>query len=140
MKERFKQIRKVVDGAMVFCYIKEQKKHWWSKWKAIMKDGAPLLFYKLPEGVQAVNELPHYKLGSSFGVRQPTGSQMPCPAPSYPKGDADVRDSMIKMVLNADEVYVGIKQDGKYYIAFDAESRESLLDLQSLELEEDGEE
>lgn len=144
MKERFRKIRKVIDGANVFCYIKEQKKHWWSKWKAIMKDGAPLLFYKLPEGVQAVNELPHFELNDEhkepYGVRIPSGSNTSAPQPIFPKGDAEVRRSMIDMMCNADEVYVGIKQDGKYYVAYDTESRQSLLDLQSLELGEDEEE
>lgn len=109
-----------------------------------MKDGAPLLFYKLPEGVQAVNELPHFKLNDEhkepYGVRIPSGSNMSAPQPIFPKGDAEVRRSMIDMMRNADEVYVGIKQDGKYYVAYDTESRQSLLDLQSLEIGEDEEE
>lgn len=145
MKERFKQIKRVIDGNMVFCYIKEYKKYWWSKWKAVMKEGAPLLFYKLPEGVQAINELPNYKLNDEhkipwYGVRTPTNSQILPFLPMFPKGDADVRISMTDMVRRADEVYVGIKQDGKYYIAYDTESRQSLLDLRNLELGEDEEE
>lgn len=145
MKERFKQIKRVIGGTNVFVYIKEQKMFWWSKWKVVMKEGAPLLFYKLPEGVRAINELPNYKLNDEhkvpwYGVRTPTGSQMLPPLPMFPKGDADVRISMADMVRQADEVYVGIKQDGKYYIAYDTESRQSLLDLQSLELGDDEEE
>lgn len=144
MKEQVKQVKRVIDGAMVFCYIKEQKKHWWSKWKTIMKEGAPLLFYKLPEGMKAINEMPHFKLSEDFkapmcGVRTSLESNMSAPLPIFPKGDAEVRRSMIDMVRKADEVYVGTKQDGKYYIAYDTESRESLYDLQRLVLDEDEE-
>ncbi len=139
MKERFKQVKRVIDGAMVFCYIKEQKKHWWSKWRIIMKEGAPLLFYKLPEGMKAINELPNYKLGDNFkpksvGTKTSLESNMSVPQPIFPKGDAGARMSMIDMVRNADEVYVGIKQDGKYYVAYDTESEDSLQDLCNLEL------
>ncbi len=139
MKERFKQVKRVIDGAIVFCYIKEQKKHWWSNWKAIMEGGAPLLFYKLPEGMRAINEIPNYKLDDNFnlGVRKPIGSDISVPLPIFPKGNADARRSMVDMVRNADEIYVGIKQDGKFYVAFDADSDESLCDLQNLMLKEE---
>lgn len=145
MKERFKHIRRIVDETTVFCYIKEQKKHWWSKWKTIMKDGAPLLFYKLPEGVQAVNELPRYRLNNETVETPNSGtsfweSNMSTPLPIFPKGERSVRWSMIDMIRKADEVYVGIKQDGKYYVAYDTVSRQSLLDLQTLEIEEGREE
>lgn len=141
MKERFKQIKKVVDGTINFCYIKEQKKHWWSKWKVVMKDAAPLLFYKLPEGVQAVNESPRFGINLtrkdegvnvwSYPIKP---SPLPPPPARFPKGDSSVRKSMEKMVRNADEIYVGIKQDGVYYVAYDADSQENLLDLMNLEI------
>lgn len=141
MKERFKQIKKVVDGTINFFYIKEQKKHWWSKWKVVMKDTAPLLFYKLPEGVQAVNESPRFGINLtrkdegvnvwSYPIKP---SPLPPPPARFPKGDSSVRKSMEKMVRNADEIYVGIKQDGVYYVAYDADSQENLLDLMNLEI------
>lgn len=132
MKKRFKQVKKVINGTINFCYIKEQKKHWWSKWKVVMKDAAPLLFYKLPEGVQAVNELPNFKLSDEF--KTPMVSNISIPQPIFPKGVGEVRMSMVDMVRNADEIYVGIKQDGKYYIAYDGDSIESISDLQNLKL------
>lgn len=141
MKERFKQIKKVVDGTINFCYIKEQKKHWWSKWKVVMKDAAPLLFYKLPEGVQAVNESPRFGINLtrkdegvivwSYPIKP---SPLPPPPARFPKGDSSVRKSMEEMVRNADEIYVGIKQDGVYYVAYDADSQDNLLDLMNLEI------
>lgn len=141
MKERFKQIKKVVDGTINFFYIKEQKKHWWSKWKVVMKDTAPLLFYKLPEGVQAVNESPRFGINLtrkdegvnvwSYPIKP---SPLPPPPARFPKGDSSVRKSMEEMVRNADEIYVGIKQDGVYYVAYDADSQEYLLDLMNLEI------
>lgn len=139
MKERFKQIKKVVDGTINFFYIKEQKKHWWSKWKVVMKDAAPLLFYKLPEGVQAVNESPRFDINltrkkeGGFWWRYPI-KPLPLPPARFPKGDFSVRKSMEEMVRNADEIYVGIKQDGVYYVAYDADSQENLLDLMNLEI------
>ena len=140
MKERFKQIKKVVDGTINFFYIKEQKKHWWSKWKVVMKDTAPLLFYKLPEGVQAVNESPRF--GINLTCEKEGGiwtypikpSPLPPPPARFPKGDFSVRNSREEMVRNADEIYVGIKQDGVYYVAYDADSQENLLDLMNLEI------
>lgn len=45
---------------------------------------------------------------------------------------------MMDMVRNADEIYVGIMQDGKYYLANDTTSIESFQDLKSLEINEDG--
>lgn len=141
MKERFKKIKKVVDGTINFFYIKEQKKHWWSKWKVVMKDAAPLLFYKLPEGVQAVNESPRFGINLtrkdegvnvwSYPIKP---SPLPPPPARFPKGDSSVRKSMEEMVRNADEIYVGIKQDGVYYVAYDADSQENLLDLMNLEI------
>ena len=139
MKERFKQIKKVIDGTINFCYIKEQKKHWWSKWKVVMKDAAPLLFYKLPEGVQAVNESPRFdinltrKIEGGFLWRYPI-KPLSLPPAKFPKGDSSVRKSMEEMVRNADEIYVGIKQDGVYYVAYDADNQENLLDLMNLEI------
>lgn len=145
MKERFKQIKKVVDGTINFFYIKEQKKHWWSKWKVVMKDAAPLLFYKLPEGVQAVNESPRFGLNLTrkkesvnFWSYPIKPSPLPPPPARFPKGDSSVRKSMEEMVRNADEIYVGIKQDGVYYVAYDTASRENLLDLMDLRID-DGE-
>lgn len=145
MKERFKQIKKVVDGTINFFYIKEQKKHWWSKWKVVMKDAAPLLFYKLPEGVQAVNESPRFGLNLTrkkesvyFGRYPIKPSPLPPPPARFPKGDSSVRKSMEEMVRNADEIYVGIKQDGVYYVSYDTASRENLLDLMDLRID-DGE-
>lgn len=61
-------------------------------------------------------------------------STLPPPPPPFPKGDVEVRKSMIDMVRNADEIYVGIVQDGKYYVATDTESIQSCKDLQSLEI------
>lgn len=141
MKERFKHIRKFADGTMVSCYIKEQKKHWWSKWEIMTNDGIPLLYHKLPEGVQAVNELPRFESNekTKLGCKCASPlleSNISAPLPIFPKGDRSVRWSMIDMVRNADEVYVGIKQDGKYYVAYDTETRQNLLDLQYLEIEE----
>lgn len=141
MKERFKKIKKVVDGTINFFYIKEQKKHWWSKWKVVMKDAAPLLFYKLPEGVQAVNEFPRFginltceKKGGFLGRYPIKPSPLPPPPARFPKGDPSVRKSMEEMVRNADEIYVGIKQGGVYYVAYDTDSQENLLDLMNLEI------
>ena len=36
------------------------------------------------------------------------------------------------MVRNADEIYVGIKQEGKFYVAYDAKTEESLSELMNL--------
>lgn len=36
------------------------------------------------------------------------------------------------MIRNADEIYVGIKQDGKLYVAYDAKTDESLSELMNL--------
>lgn len=143
MKERFKQIKKVVDGTINFYYIKEQKKHWWSKRKVVMKDATPLLFYKLPEGVQAVNESPRFGInltrkaeGVNFWRYPIKPSPLPPPPARFPKGDSSVRKSMEEMVRNADEIYVGIKQDGVYYVAYDTASRENLLDLMDLRIDD----
>lgn len=48
------------------------------------------------------------------------------------KGNREVRESMQEMVRNADEIYVGIKQDGKLYVAYDAKTDESLSELMNL--------
>lgn len=48
------------------------------------------------------------------------------------KGNREVRESMQEMVRNADEIYVGIKQDGKFYVAYDAKTNESLSELMNL--------
>lgn len=48
------------------------------------------------------------------------------------KGNREVRESMQEMVRNADEIYVGIKQDGKLYVAYDAKTNESLSELMNL--------
>lgn len=48
------------------------------------------------------------------------------------KGNREVRESMQEMVRNADEIYVGIKQDGKLYVAYDAKTDESLNELMNL--------
>lgn len=125
MKERF---RKVVDGVNAFCYIKEQKKHWWSKWKAVMDNGKPQQYTDIPKGGFCYNE--------TIEERQVL-SEKDLPDGFFPKGDAACRRSMIEMIRNADEIYVGIMQDGKYYIAQETENRESLSDLQHLELATD---
>lgn len=133
MKERFKKVKRVIDGCLVFVYIKEIKKHWWARWKVVMDGAAPLIFYKLPEGVCAVNEMPRYSFSSGIVPK----SSMPPPPPPLPKGDKSIRKSMLDMVRNADEIYVGILQDGKYYLASDTTSIESLRTLQTLEIDED---
>lgn len=134
MKERFKKVKRVIDGCLVFVYIKEFKKHWWAKWKVVMDGAVPLIFYKLPEGMRAVNELPKYHFSSGI---IPQSSMLP--PPPFHKGDPVIRASMMDMVRNADEIYVGILQDGKYYLANDTTSIESFRDLKSLEIDEDGE-
>lgn len=48
------------------------------------------------------------------------------------KGNREVRESMQEMVRNADEIYVGIKQEGKFYVAYDAKTEESLSELMNL--------
>lgn len=60
MKERFVRIGIGFNGQNIIHYIKEIKSHWWSKWKVVMDGAAPLIFYKLPEGVRAVNERPSF--------------------------------------------------------------------------------
>lgn len=146
MKERFKKVKRVIDGCLVFVYIKEIKKHWWAKWKVVMDGAAPLIFYKLPEGVQAVNEFPRFDInltrkdeGVNIGRYPIKSSPLPPPPARFPKGDPVIRASMMDMVRNADEIYVGILQDGKYYLANDTTSIESFRDLKSLEIDEDGE-
>lgn len=131
MKERFLKMGIGFNGLNVIHYIKEIKNHWWSKWKVVMDGAAPLIFYKLPEGVRAINELPSFI--HKTGNVAPT-STLPSPPPPFPKGDVEVRKSMMEMVRNADEIYVGIIQDGKYYVATDTESIQSCKDLQSLEI------
>lgn len=131
MKERFLRMGIGFNGQTIIRYIKEVKSHWWSKWKVVMDGAAPLIFYKLPEGVRAVNELPSFIFKNGNVV--PTSILQP-PPPPFPKGDVEVRKSMIDMVRNADEIYVGIMQDGKYYVATDTESIQSCKDLQSLEI------
>lgn len=131
MKERFLRMGIGFNGQNIIHYIKEVKSHWWSKWKIVMDGAAPLIFYKLPEGVRAVNELPSFIIKDGNIV--PT-STLPPPTPPFPKGDVEVRKSMMDMVCNADEIYVGIMQDGKYYVATDTESIQSCKDLQSLEI------
>lgn len=149
MKERFKQVELRIDGTLNFSYIKEQKKHWWSKWNVVMDGDKPLYFHTLPEGVQAVNEAPRHKIDrySTPWVYPIKSSPLPPPTPAqlwqpiiptaFPKGDADVRSSMVDMIRNADEIYVGIKQDGVFYLAYEACSLESLHDLKGLTEEDD---
>lgn len=48
------------------------------------------------------------------------------------KGNREVRESMQEMIRNADEIYVGIKQEGKFYVAYDAKTDESLNELKNL--------
>ena len=150
MKERFKQVELHIDGTLNFSYIKEQKKHWWSKWDIVMDGDKPLYFHTLPEGVQAVNEAPRHKIDRDcspwlYPIKPsplpPTPAQLwkPIIPTSFPKGDADIRSSMVDMIRNADEIYVGIKQDGVFYLAYEACSLESLHDLMDLKEDDDNE-
>lgn len=125
MKVRFLKIGVGFNGQDVIHYIKETKKHWWNRWQVVMEGAAPLLFYKLPEGVKAVNELPRY-------INM--ASKIPASPPPFTKGDASIRKSMMDMVRNADEVYVGIREGDKYYVATDTISIQSCRDLQTLEI------
>lgn len=141
MKERFKKILKRVDNSVFVCYVKETKAHWWNKWKTVMDGAAPLLFYKLPEGIRAVNELPSFKyLLTTDKLALSLAGIAPPPPPRCNKlqrGDIEIRESMMDMVRNADEIYVGILQDGKYYVATDTKSIQSCQDLRTLEFDED---
>lgn len=143
MKERFVRMGILLNGSYIYHYIKEIKNHWWNKWKIVMDGAAPLIFYKLPEGVRAINELPKFKnipCAPATEHLRACVSHIAPPPPPFPKGDPMVRESMIDMVRNADEIYVGIKQDGKYYLANDTKSVESCRDLQTLEIIGDGDE
>lgn len=132
MKERFVKMAIPFNGQNIVHYIKEIKNHWWSKWKIVMDGAAPLIFYKLPEGVKAVNELPSFHGVSATEKLRLGVAHIPPPPVPFPKGDQEARASMIDMVRDADEIFVGIKQDGKYYVAYDS-SAETLEYLQQLE-------
>lgn len=135
MKERFVKMAIPLNGDIIYHYIKEIKNHWWSKWKMVMDGAAPLIFYKLPEGVKAINEIPRFHGVPTTEKLRLGVAHIPPPPVPFPKGDQETRESMFDMVRNADEIYVGIKQDGKYYAAYDSSS-ETLVDLQQLEIVE----
>lgn len=138
MKVRFVKMGIDINGQSVIHYIKEIKNHWWNRWKPVMDGAAPLIFYKLPEGMRAINELPCYSFSSATEkLKEGLAHIPPPPKPHvFKKGDENVRRSMIDMIKNADSVYVGIMQDDKYYVAYDASSEEVLEDLKSLDLKD----
>ena len=124
MKERFVRIGIEFNEKEIIHYVKEIKKHWWSKWEIVMNGLAPMIFYKLPKGARAINEIPSFPHKGNYGA----------PPPFIRKGTIEIRKDMINMVRNADEIYVGIIQDGKYYLACDTKNIQNCRDLQSLEI------
>lgn len=95
--------------------ILEYRNHWWEKWKPLHQDGKlAYVSYMGTKPCKSVQE-------ECFDVLGLDNEQI------------KVRKQMSRYILDAEEVYIGVRIGNEYHIGYDVDNDESLETLRNLE-------
>ena len=94
--------------------VLEYRNHWWEKWMPLHQDGKlAYVAFMGTKPCKSVQEACFDALGLSDKSRK-------------------VRESMLRYILDAEEIYVGGRIGSEYHIAYDVDNDESLGILRRL--------